>query len=154
MERNELARQNHFFLVVQVPQCMFGDCFQDALWDAYILMQEIREDGRFPGPNDFCHCGFETGYVGISAPAAESIENRKIDTFALASALYMAFSPGADTGELNDRVTVTIDEQTFVFTITDYETDDPEHGWTNVTAHPLSVPSGQTMHRRVIISTP
>jgi len=156
MDRLELARENHQFLVTQVPFCMFGEDFQGALVSAYVLMQEIRSDqnigiDRKMEPDDFRHCGFESGYVGITAPAAEVIVDEEIDLFEMASKLYRAFGPNSDTGEVNDRVTISVKDHHFTFSITDYETDDPEKGWVNCTENPLSVPSGQTMHRRVII---
>jgi hypothetical protein len=160
MKQEELARENHLFLVTQVPNCLFGDDFQGALWSACKLMRDIGEENeekgpgeekREVGPDDFCQCGFENGYVGVNARAGEAILGN-IGPFKLASALYFAFKSGADTGAVNDRVTVFVNDLPFVFTITDYETDDLERGWIDVTANPLIVPCGQTIHRRVIIS--
>ncbi len=151
MDKVELARENHLFLVAQVPNCMFGEGFQAALSSAYVLMKEIIADDRGLTQNDFCHCGFETGYVGITALAAKVIRDEDIDLFKLASALHLAFGPNKDTGEVNDRVAVYVQGNYFTFSITDYETNDPKKGWISCTEDPLSVPFGQTMHRRVII---
>ena len=151
MKREELARENHLFLVAQVPICMFGEGFQAALGSAYVLMKDIIDDDREPTQDDFCHCGFETGYVGITAPVAKVIRDENIVPFELASALNLAFGPNKDTGEVNNRVIIWVNGRAFTFTITDYETNDPEKGWVNCTQDPLSIPLEQEMHRRVII---
>lgn len=152
MKKEEIARENHSFLVAQVPNCLFAECFQMTLNDSYFLMQDIRIDKREPGPEDFCHCAFDGGYVGVTAQAAEVIKDESIDMFTLATKLYNAFKPGADTGEVNDRITVTEGNHSFVFSITNYETNDPERGWIDVTNDLLQVPIEQNVDRRVIIS--
>ena len=151
MEQIELARANHLFLVAQVPNCMFGEDFQGALEAAYVLMKSIRAEERDPLPEDFRHCGFETGYVGITAPAAQIISNEENDSFTMATSLHGAFKPNANTGKANDCVAISVKGHRFIFSITDYETEVPGKGWFDCSEDPLSVPLGQTMHRRVII---
>lgn len=151
MEQAELARENHGFLVTKVPNCMLGEVFQATLGSAYVLMKDIREDRRAVFLDDFRHCAFENGYVGVTAPAAEAIIDDDVDLYKMATALYLAFGPNKDTGEVNNRVVICVNGRAFTFTITDYETNDPEKGWINCTQDPLSIPLEQEMHRRVII---
>lgn len=152
MDEEDLARQNHLFLVTQVPICMFGVSFQSALGRAHCLMKDIRADiRRVPGPDDFDQCSFETGYVAITAQAAAIVKENDVDPFEMASKLYRDFGADVDTGSVNDRIVVSVNGYDFVFSITDYETDDPERGWVNATEDPLAVPIEQTMHRRVVI---
>lgn len=151
MEKFELAKENHLFLVTQVPKVMSGNNFSGVLGTAYDLMKDIRNKGRKPCSKDFRECSFQNGYVGISAPAAEIIKNYTIDTFKIATALSHAFSQDADVNEMNEMIQISVDNHKFIFMITDYEINDPHRGWINVTDDPLSVSSDQAMHRRVII---
>ena len=153
MKKEEIARENHSFLVTKVPNCLFAECFEMQLNTANDLMLSIRIAGFEPGPEDFCNCAYDGGYVGVTVQAAEVIVDESIDVSTLAQKLYTAFKPGADTGEVNDRVMITVGNHSFVFTITDYETDYPERGWTKVTTDDLlQVPIEQKVDRRVIIS--
>jgi hypothetical protein len=151
MERDELARENHLFLVAQMPKCLLGTRFSNALIDAYGCMVDLLMEEREPGPDDFGQCPFDSGYIRITAPAAGIIIDENIDLFEIQSALCFAFKPEADMGELNDHVTVSVKGHDFTFTIDHYETDDPERGWIDCTNDPFSVPSNQEMQRRVVI---
>jgi hypothetical protein len=140
----ELERENHLFFTTQVPLLMDAFAFQGILGRARDLTQDIR-------PDDYSHNGFEAGYVGVTAPAAKVIWNEDIYVFEMVNALYDNFRLGADTGQANDRVSVLVKNRNFVFSITNYRTNDPRQGWIDATQDPLSVPSGQTMNRGVTI---
>jgi len=55
MKKEELARENHLFLVTRIPGCILGENFKEAL--------EGESD-------DIRQCGLDGGYLGITAIAA------------------------------------------------------------------------------------
>lgn len=152
MTKDELAKKNHLFFIVRIPHAMFKEDFQRALFAAHNLMKEIRIVGREPCLDDFQQFSFEGGYLGLSAPAAEVILEKGIDLGDMARSLYFVLTGYNDAGAMNEEVSVSVSDNSFVFSIIDYETNDPQKGWVNVTDNPLSVPGDQTLDRRVIIS--
>ncbi len=145
MQPEELARENHMFLTVTVPQRMFEEGFKEAIASAAVIAYEAREFRGYEKMNKFCHYGWDSGYLGITAEAAEFWQRFEIDPFNIAVKLSSAIG-----GEFNDRAEIQIAGSVLVFKIEDYETDDTEKGFIYV-GNPLELKSGSRMDRRVVI---
>ena len=145
MQTEELARENHMFLTVTVPQRMFETGFEKAIASAAMIAHEAREFRDYEKMNEFCHYGWGNGYLGITAEAAEFWQRSEIDPFSVAIRLSSAI-----VGEFNDCAEIQIAGSVLVFKIEDYETDDAEKGFTYV-SNPLELRSGSRIDRRVVI---
>ncbi len=145
MTPNELAQENHAHFIVTLPQRMFDEAFESTIWKAHGEAVGVKLFCYGDPDVEFCQYGWEDGYIGITAAAAEFWVNNRLDAFDVASRFCTAIS-----GELNDRAVVEFDTGTLVFTIEDYETEGPERGFVRVT-QPLDLPHGTRLDRRVMI---
>lgn len=129
MNPDELARENHKFLYVDLPLGIFEEdgYFDYAVCRAARIHEEITKDAavhdgekpfledRFGTMSFLCQNG-ECGYIQISGKSAKLIYEKTVDIDKVVHRI-----PGSIQGDHNDRCVISIDGFEIIIRIVSYE---------------------------------